>query len=201
MQALLWTLSALEVELDRDRRALAKALEGLAPDEQETDKGGRVHRKWKMAKVVNYLVDRSSPEDLDLDDERAGLAKEQKDRVAMENAVRRGELVDLNVVAEELGRAFTAFRQKMLAAPSKLAPNVNPDKPNVARDIIEGEVHRILDELVTHFEQAADRELLAAAGESGEDTTATAEAQDLGVGGSVPATEQRNVRRTRTVPN
>lgn len=201
LQAQLWTLSGLEVELERDRRTLAKLLEALPADEQETDKGGRVHRKWKMARVVGYLVDKSSPEDLDLDDERARLASQQADRIEMENEVRRGELVDLKVVADELGRAITAFRQKLLAAPSKLAPNVNPEKPNVARDIIEGEVHRILDELVDHFEQAAKSELLEAARETDEDSTAAAEAEDLGVGGSAPAAKQRNVRRARSVPN
>ena len=52
MQAQLWTVSGLAVELGRDRRTIAKQLEGLAPDEEETRRGGAVTRRWLLARVI-----------------------------------------------------------------------------------------------------------------------------------------------------
>src|SRR5262249_47996595 len=84
---------------------------------------------------------------LDLDHERARLAKAQADKTEMENAIRRGEIADLQTIGEEWARLLTAFRARLLASASKLAPHVNPENPNLARDLIEREMHEILSEL------------------------------------------------------
>jgi hypothetical protein len=56
MQQKLWTLNALAVELGRDRRSLARDLEGLTPNEQHAEKSGRISRKWSLARVTDYLA-------------------------------------------------------------------------------------------------------------------------------------------------
>lgn len=161
MQAKLWTVSELSVELDVDRRTMAKRLEGLEPDENETDKAGREHRRYRLARVFAHLMGAGAAADLDLDAERARLAHEQANRAAMDNEVRRGELLDQAQVAPDLERALVTFRQKLLSSGTKLGPLVNPDKPNAARDIIDAENERILHELAEHFESAASAQLRA----------------------------------------
>jgi phage terminase Nu1 subunit (DNA packaging protein) len=96
---------------------------------------------------ITWRIHRETGAEHDLNAERARLAKEQADRIAMENAVRRGELADLNSVSKVWASAFSNFRARMLGAPNKLAPLVNPDNPNLARDIIAAEHERILSEL------------------------------------------------------
>jgi hypothetical protein len=162
MQAKLWTISELSVELDVDRRTMAKRLEGLEPDQNETDKAGREHRQYKLARVVGHLMGKGAGAELDLDHERARHSKEQADRAAMENEVRRGELIDQAQLEPALERAMVTFRQKMLGLGTKLGPLVNPDKPNAARDIIDAEHERLLTELSQHFDEAASAELRAA---------------------------------------
>jgi len=169
MQAKLWTVSELSVELDVDRRTMAKRLEGLEPDENETDQAGRQHRKYRLARVFGHLVEGDDGA-LKLDDERARLAKEQADRAAMDNEVRRGELLDANLVGEDLERALVSFRQKLLSAATKLAPLVNPANPNAARDTIQIELERILAELAQHFDETASAQLRADDEEKGGDT-------------------------------
>lgn len=160
MQAKLWTVSELSVELDVDRRTMAKRLEGLDPDENETDKAGREHRKYRLARVFGHLAD-GNDGTLSLDEERARLAHEQADRASMENEVRRGELLDQAQLAPDLERALVTFRQKLLSTGTKLGPLVNPERPNAARDLIDAEHERILTELAEHFDAAASAQLRA----------------------------------------
>src|SRR4051812_15444829 len=120
MQAKLWTISELATELGIDRRTMAKRLEGLEPDQNETDGAGRQHRKYLLARVFGHLVE-GEDGGLKLDDERARLAHEQANRAEMENEVRRGELLDAERVGEDIENTFNTFRQKLLSAPTKLA--------------------------------------------------------------------------------
>lgn len=151
MQAKLWSLNALAVELGRDRRSLARILESLPPDEEETSKSGRVSRRWRMARVVGHLIDGERGVDgegsLDLNQERARLARAQREKTELEVAVTRGELIRRQHMMETLGRALTAFRARLLSAASKLAPLVNAGNPNLARDLIERELNEALSEL------------------------------------------------------
>lgn len=166
MQAKLWTISELAIELDVDRRTIAKRLEGLEPDENEKDKAGREHRKYRLARVFAHLVEGEDGA-LKLDDERARLAHEQANRAEMENEVRRGELLDAAVVGTDIESTFNTFRQRLLSAPTKLAPLLNPEKPNAARDLVTAELERILGELHEHLCRAASGELRKDAEESG----------------------------------
>lgn len=167
MQSKLWTVSELSVELDVDRRTMAKRLEGCEPEENVTDGAGRQHRRYRLSAVFTHLLEAAGGSVLKLDDERARLAKEQADRAEMDNEVRRGELLDAELVGADMETTFNVFKQKLLSAPSKLAPLLNPDKPNAARDILTAELERILSELYLHLGRAASGELRANAEEGG----------------------------------
>jgi phage terminase Nu1 subunit (DNA packaging protein) len=84
---------------------------------------------------------------LDLDQQRARHAKEQADKLALENAAQRSELIFTTHMADVLGRALAAVRARLLSSSSKLAPRVNPGNPNLARDLIEREHADVLAEL------------------------------------------------------
>ena len=91
--------------------------------------------------------DGPSEGDLDLDAERARLAAEQADKIAMENAEKRGELMHRDHVLTMMGKSLTAFRARVLAAAAKLAPRANPGNPNLAREHIDRELSAALAEL------------------------------------------------------
>ncbi len=85
---------------------------------------------------------------LDLNAERARLAKEQADRTAMANAVERGELLRVATVATEWGRMLSACRAKLLAAPTKLAPRLAKEKTPVrCLELVTTEIYAALHEL------------------------------------------------------
>lgn len=141
-----WTLSALSVELDLDRRSLARRLEGLAPV-SETTKGKRVDRRYKLAEVVHHLFGREGPR-LDLNDERAKLAVLQQEKLQLEISELRGDLVRLPAVEARWQEMLGAMRTKLLALPSKLAVAVAPpERIQAAQDRAQGLVHEALAEL------------------------------------------------------
>ena len=54
MQSKLWSINALSIELNMDRRTLAKKLEDLPPAEIKKV-GNRVEKKWKLHDVIEHL--------------------------------------------------------------------------------------------------------------------------------------------------
>lgn len=124
MQAELWTISGLAVELSRDRRAMAKALDGLPPDDENTDASGRVTRRWKMARVFAYLA--GSPDGLDGHAERARKDKESADKLALENARTRGEVGLIAEVAEHFGAHIDRCCARLEQIPDALGQFCEP---------------------------------------------------------------------------
>lgn len=82
--------------------------------------------------------------------EKARLTHEQAEKVAMENMVRRGELVDTEKVAGWWASIITNAKQRLLAIPTKAAPLVLGLKtlPEV-RDQLETTINEVLLELST----------------------------------------------------
>lgn len=143
-----WTLSALAVELGVDRRSLARRLEGLTPASEST-RGKRTERLYKLAAVVAHLYERERP-GLDLNDERAKLAVLQQEKLQLEIAELRGELVRVPAVEERWHELLAAVRAKLLALPAKLAIAVAPpDRIQSAQDRAQALVHEALSELAT----------------------------------------------------
>lgn len=78
-----------------------------------------------IKKLREAAAGRSSSGELDLVAERARLAKEQADAKEMENAIERGELVYIEDVAKQIEGQMTKVRTKILAIPTKYAPELH----------------------------------------------------------------------------
>lgn len=105
---------------------------------------------YSIPDLVEWLIQAraSSPGDLVLESERARLAKEQADKTALENQVRRGKLVEVEEVRQLWTDLVAAARARLLAMPSKLGPMLtNIADANVAASRIRDEVYAALSEL------------------------------------------------------
>lgn len=86
----------------------------------------------------------------DLEAERARLAKEQADKTAMDNEIKRGRLVDSEKVGDWWVQIVTNAKAKLLAIPTKAAPLVVGSKTlSQAKDVLEKLIHDALTELST----------------------------------------------------
>ena len=176
MQAELWTINGLAVELDRDRRSLARDLEGLKPDE-ETRQGARTVRRYRMARVVAHLyrATAATGELEDFETQRERLAAAQAEKVEMENAVRRGELAEVAKVHAVWTDHVAAARAKLLAMPTKLGPQLtNVADARVISARVRAEVHAALAELADYEPPDGDGEPHVADPPGGADVVAPA---------------------------
>jgi hypothetical protein len=89
-----------------------------------------------------------SSEALDLTVERARREKEAADKLEMENAVTRGELVSAEEVEEMWGGEFSRVKNKLLAVPPKIAPlMIGVKTPEEAQETIKAVIYEALNEL------------------------------------------------------
>lgn len=148
MTARIWTINGLASELDRDRRTIGAALRDVNHD-GKTDRG---HKGWYMETALKALGaggrGGSSEDGLDKNAELARKAKEEADKLEMENALRRGELREAADVDAAVIAAFTRVRSRLLAVPSKLAPKVvTAEDANAAEAEISVAIREVLREL------------------------------------------------------
>lgn len=144
-----------------------------------------------MAWYIRYLqgkLDKLGPntnaETPDLVAEKTRLAKEQGDKIALENAIKRGQLVYADEVERVWADHISSAKSKILVIPSKLGPQlVNIDNANV----IAGKLRDELDEALAELAASDDEHLRLA--EIGEEVLeSSAETDDLGMGGQVSET-------------
>lgn len=119
--------------------------------------------------------------------ERARLTKEQADKAAMQNAVTRGVLVDVEEVAQHWGGLLTNCKTKLLAIPTKAAPMVIGSKslPQV-REVLEKFIREALHDLIS-ANPTPDR-----GGKAGANTAADPDGES--VGGHAPPPKRRKQR-------
>lgn len=151
MQAELWSLNGLAVELGRDRRSLARDLDSLEPDKTER-RGSKIDRRWRMKRVIEHLYRNHSVVDPGAEqfdgDQRQRLAAAQAEKHEMENAVRRGQLADVAKVQAAWAEHIAAARAKLLSMPPKLGPQLtNVADPNIISTRIRVEVNAAINEL------------------------------------------------------
>jgi len=89
-------------------------------------------------------------EQLDLNQERARLARVQGERQALELAVRRGQLLEAGEVQATWENLLYNCRARLLALPSAAASRVAMTDPRTAGRILEGLVHEALAELAEY---------------------------------------------------
>jgi phage terminase Nu1 subunit (DNA packaging protein) len=85
---------------------------------------------------------RAANGDLDLAEERAGLAREQRIKIAMQNAVTRGELAPVTLIEEVLSRAGTKIAGILDAIPGGVRRRL-PGLPAEEIKNITGEIARV----------------------------------------------------------
>ncbi|WP_229678205.1 hypothetical protein [Caldovatus sediminis] len=145
----------------------------------------------------------ASPDDLDLNAERARLAKEQADAQEMKNAVTRGELVPRQDVVAGMQVAFAHARARLLSLPAKAAPLLlGETSPAVVRDKLTDLVHECCGELAATraVPAAPDRPADGGGGDGGVGGLGAASAADgERMGGPFPRAQRRGQRRARAV--
>lgn len=112
-----------------------------------------------IKKLRETAAGRAASGELDLVAERARLAKEQADAKEMENAVERGDLVYIEDVAKQVEGQMTKVRTKLLAIPTKFAPELHAMA--TAREVqlaLEQAITEALHELVGYNPQSAGEE-------------------------------------------
>lgn len=194
MPEIITRAQAAELAGVSERRMFQIDKEGDPPPRDANGKyAAREYGAWLKRRALSGMVSVNG-EVLDLDAERARLAKEQADRTAMENAERRQHLVDVNLVADWWVKIITTAKQRLLGLPTKIAPLVIGCKTiPQAKDVIENNIHEILHEL-----SATD----PIAGASGAERLAPAtETDGERVGGPEPKAKPRKQRRARSVAN
>lgn len=126
--------------------------EDSLPIAERAPKGSKRGHRFDIRAVHEWAVRRiiaEAPEgELDLSQERAKLAKVQRERQEIAAARERGEVAPIAVVQKLVTDDYANVRARLLAMPSKLAPLVVPlTEPAEARELIEDHIIEALDEL------------------------------------------------------
>jgi phage terminase Nu1 subunit (DNA packaging protein) len=115
--------------------------------------GMPVLRQGKQGRGAKTIVDlrdvlRTAMEQDALDLARTRQHSAQADKLEMENAVRRGDLADVNDVRHAWAELVLALRAKLLTMPTKLATQLtNVSDPNIVATRLRSEVNAALLEL------------------------------------------------------
>jgi len=116
-----WSISALAVELQMDRRTVAKCLKDVEPAGKE-----RTAIVYWLADVVKAIYAPSvSGNNLDVTAETARLKKFQADKTELEVEVLKGNLMRGETVKTVWTDFIGACRAKLVALPSVAAPRVS----------------------------------------------------------------------------
>lgn len=145
-----YTINKCAEMIERDRATIARALRKVPPD------AGTASRPlYRLASVVTALIvhetkpdgRRGKGDEARLAAERARLAREQADAVALKNASTRREYVPIALVQKGLEIVFMAFRERCLSIPGKIAASCDMRPSTEVEEIVRDEVYEALDEL------------------------------------------------------
>jgi phage terminase Nu1 subunit (DNA packaging protein) len=169
------------------RRVQQLSNEGVIPKAER----GRYELVPAVQGYIRYLKSKAIAADTGSDDSehKKRLTKARADIAEMEAERLSGNLVDVGAVAKTWSSLFTFARTKFLTLPDECAELVSVDETiEGCHEIIETHVHKILAELAA---AAVDSDGEAAtSGEPGaEEPSPAAEADDLGMGGSLSEAE------------
>jgi|TARA_A100001201_G_scaffold22139_1_gene24876 phage terminase Nu1 subunit (DNA packaging protein) len=152
------TLSDCASHLGIDQSVLSRLIKESVLDKQDRGKYDVDAVRLQYLKHIRNLAGNNN-NNLELGAERARLAKEQADAKEMENAVERGDLVYIEKVARQFEQQLTKARNKLLAAPTKVAAEAHAAATvKEVREIIEAAIIEALDELVGYNKETARAE-------------------------------------------
>jgi len=132
-----YNVSGLNIITQYDRRTLGKVLGGM---------GG----EYTIRELIDAFraYERGNKLNIDPVYERARKDKEQADKTALENQVRRGELLEVEDVKRIWTDHIASTKSALRAIPSKLAPVVAAETdPNVVNEILLDGVDEALEEM------------------------------------------------------
>jgi phage terminase Nu1 subunit (DNA packaging protein) len=141
---------------------------------------------------------RLAAEDLELTQERARLARAQTEKTELEVRRLKGELIPRQEVERAWGNMIAAFRARMVAIPTKLAPRVSGATPVEAKALLEEAIHEALAELAAG---RAPAEPAGGGSEGPEAGGAATKAHRQRVGRPRKTAQQRKRGRARAVAN
>jgi phage terminase Nu1 subunit (DNA packaging protein) len=145
-----YTINKCAEMLERDRASVARVLRSAPPD------AGTPRRPlYRLATVVKALIAyevkpdgrRGNGDEARLAAERARLARAQTEAVALKNAATRGDLIPVAVVKRSAGIIITAFRERCLSIPGKVATACEMRTRGEIEEIVRQEVFEALEEL------------------------------------------------------
>jgi phage terminase Nu1 subunit (DNA packaging protein) len=124
---------------------------------------GGLQREWKFstADVSSWLVAQQkrakSEEHVDLEEARRRKLAAEAELAELDAAVRRGDVVPIEMVAKIIADQFTACRARFLSIPTKLAPVLISSTDMVeCRTLLEAAVDEALHELVGYAPDSDD---------------------------------------------
>ena len=136
-----------------DRQTMVRALAGMPPD-AGTDKKPLFRVATASEALARHRVKPDGRFNTDgnsataqLTAERARLAREQAEAVALKNAVTRGELVRLATVQRGAEAIFAAFRERCLSIPGKIAATCEMRSRSEVEETVRAEIYECLEEL------------------------------------------------------
>lgn len=134
-------------------RTLKKKLYGLTP----VGKGKSGAKLWDSIQALERIYastngtgghEGGQDEVFDLSQERAMLAREQREKVMIENAEKKKQLIPADKVKEVWARIVVAVKTQLLALPDRLAQLLEASETvEDRRALIDSEVKTILDNL------------------------------------------------------
>ena len=145
-----YTIGKCAEMIEKDRATIVRILRSVPPDA-----GTPSRPLYRLATVVNALVAYQTKPDgrhgrgdeARLAAERARLAREQTEAVALKNAATRGDLIPVAVVKRSAGIIISAFRERCLSIPGKIAASCEMRTRGEIEEIVRGEVYEALEEL------------------------------------------------------
>ena len=146
-------------DLNIPQRTLAHRLEAVPPD--RTTRRARLYAFSTILPVV--LLDLLQRHDAVGGAEQMTLAeatRRQRQASALlteyELAEKQGTMVRADDIVAELDRRILPARAKLLGLPARLAPALNPEHPETARQILEQAIHETLQELAGNDDDTGD---------------------------------------------
>ena len=139
------SLSQLSRLTGKAQATIRKRLIGLDPVHRE---GQAIIYDSRQALKLIYDPKSTVGEAINYETEKARAEKNKADKLEMQNAVTRGELVERSEVLADLQKSFAAVRAKLLAIPTKAAPVIiTLGDASLAQSTLKKFVHDALDEL------------------------------------------------------
>jgi len=150
-----YTLTKLSQMFDANRETMRRRLELVKPLRTGgKGRGGGNHYTLKQVLDAYCTYERQAVggsagrENLDAGYEKARKDKEYADKTALENKVRRGELLEADDVRREWSDQIVSVKSSLRSLPAKLTPVVAPeDDPARVNELLLGGIDEALEEL------------------------------------------------------